>query len=77
MNRVTPIEMFSAAKEKMLEGREPVSKQDWQLIANFFAANIAPGTAIPSMKLLRVIFNMPLSEEEVVYITLFQQSLLN
>jgi len=68
----SPNEMLEEAKKQMLEGKEPVTKKDWQLVMNFFAANIAKGLEESACKLLKVIYSIPLEDNEVVQIAVFQ-----
>jgi len=65
---VSPNDMMAAAKEHMLNGREPESEYDWMLIVNFLAVNVQKDCAEPAIKLMRWMYDMPLSEEQVVYI---------
>jgi len=41
MKLVTPNEMMVKAKEAMLEGKEPKSKHDWEVLLNYIAHNVA------------------------------------
>jgi hypothetical protein len=69
---VSPNEMMRAAKDIMLEGREPESPNDWALIVNFVATNVAAGLEESASKLFRVLYSIPLTEEQVVKIAQFQ-----
>ena len=77
MGWVSPNDMLKAAKEHMLEGREPESREDWMLIMNFFAANVDSGSAEPACQLMCAIYDMPLSKVEVKEIVRFQLAQLN
>lgn len=52
-----PNQMFEAAKHHMLDDNEPKTHEDWQLVMNFFAANIDPQIAITGCKLMSVSFS--------------------
>lgn len=71
---VSPQELHDAACEQMLKGRKPQSTLDWQLVANFWAANIADGLAVAALPLLGLIFQCPLTKVELESIALFQAS---
>ena len=43
----TPDEMMDAAKEQMLDGRDPVTYTDWKLVVNFLGANLHEDAAVP------------------------------
>lgn len=72
MGRITPNELLANATEDMLDGRAPETPRDWALIMNYMAVNINPGSAEAACQLLRVIYSMPLSEDDVSDIVLFQ-----
>ena len=69
---VSPDEMIAAAKEIMLEGREPENVTDWSVVMNFCAGNLHPDTAHPVCQLLNVLYNMGLTQNEVATIVSFQ-----
>lgn len=69
---VSPNDMLAEAKKQMLEGREPVSREDWCLIMNFVAANVDSEVVGPCCKLFATLFNMPLSDSEIIQIMEFQ-----
>jgi hypothetical protein len=64
--------MIEAAKEHMLEGREPASEKDWALVMNFLAANTAEELAKPACRLMATLYDMPLTEEDVDAIVQYQ-----
>jgi len=64
--------MLAAAKEHMLEGREPSSQEDWELIVNFMAHNIAGGLELAAMKLLKRILEIPLDDLAIKMICEYQ-----
>ena len=72
MKLVSPNEMMSAAKDMMLDGREPESHEDWALLMNFLAANVAAEAALPACHVISQIYSMPLSRSEVTAIVEFQ-----
>lgn len=65
---ITPNEMFDAAKKTMLDGRDPKTRDEWVEIVNFVAFNTAIGVEVEVARLFRVLYKVPLSEEDVVYI---------
>jgi hypothetical protein len=69
---VSPNDMQKAALDAMLQGREPVSTEDWELCANFWAANISKGLETSAIPLLGMIFNCPLGKDVLVAIAKFQ-----
>ena len=79
----SPDEVLAAAKDAMLEGREPETEQDWAKIVNFMAANIHEGTRLPAIQLICKLYDIPLSEGYIENIVAFQslpaedQKLLN
>ena len=68
----SPNELFNAAKEYMLGGDEPISKSDWVLVMNFFAANIHKDVQPAALKLLRAIYDIPIGDEQIEDISKFQ-----
>jgi hypothetical protein len=71
---VSPNDMMAAAKEEMLEGREPESKEDWINIVRFLAVNIHRDLVHGALKLFRVMYHIPLTEREIRGIVSFQLS---
>ena len=69
---VSPQDMMDAAKRIMLEGKEPSSKHDWIQVINFFAVNIHPGLEQAACKLLKMIYDIPLEDDSIDAICLFQ-----
>lgn len=69
---ITPNEMIHEASEHMLDGRTPQSRDDWMLVINFVAFNVPEEMAMPSCLLLAVLFEMPVTEEDVEEIVQFQ-----
>lgn len=69
---VSPNELLEAAKEHMLQGREPASRYDWRLVLNFMAVNISAGLEVPACQLLANIYEMPFTPTEVEAIANFQ-----
>lgn len=68
----SPDELLAGAKEHMLHGRDPESEEDWAQVVNYFAFHIACGLEVEACKLLRVLYDIPLSEKYVVEIAEFQ-----
>jgi hypothetical protein len=69
---VSPNDMQKAARDQMLQGREPVSTEDWELCANFWAANISKGLETSAIPLLGMILNCPLDKDVLVTIAKYQ-----
>lgn len=65
---VSPNEMFKAAKDRMLNGKEPKTPEDWMRVVNFFACNIADGLELPATELMCKILHVPLKPETIKYI---------
>lgn len=68
----SPNELMEAAKEYMLQGRSPESREDWMLVMNFMAANIQWQVAEIACIVLAQVYQMPLSREEVKKIVAYQ-----
>jgi len=56
----TPSDIMTAAKE------------DYQRIMNFIAANVIPNAMLSACQLMRVIYEMPITEKQVIEIVEFQ-----
>ncbi len=69
---ISPNELLEAAKKEMLDDREPSTKDDWELIMNFMAFNIAHEIQPSALQVIAKIYNMPLSEDEIAKISEFQ-----
>lgn len=69
---VSPDEMVKAAKDMCLDGREPKTEIDYQIIANFCAANIGGGAEEPVLRLIGMIYDWPISSEHLTKIAAFQ-----
>ena len=72
---VSPNDMLQAAKEHMLEGRDPASNEEWTKVVNFVAFNVGAGTEQSICELFRMIFDIPLDEESVREIAEYQEQL--
>lgn len=70
----SPDEMFTAAKSFMLDGREPSTHKDWELVMNFFASNIAKGVEESACRLLKMIYDIPLDDDLINQIAEFQRN---
>ena len=68
----TPDEMMAGAREQMLDGREPSTRKDWQLVFNFLAANILPEAQPACLYLLAMMYDCPLTRPEIAEISEFQ-----
>ena len=70
---VSPNEMFEAAKDTMLDGREPNSNADWAKIMNFVAYNVTREIAMSVCVLFAKMYGCPLENETIEAIVKFQQ----
>lgn len=73
MNLVSPQQLMDAAKQQMLDGREPQTRQDWMKVVNFFAANVDPRCAA-AVEIVCALFDVPLTRAQVAEIVEFQLS---
>lgn len=71
---VSPNDLLEFSKKEMLEGREPETKTDWILVANCMAFNIDPSCSVPAMQVMGMIYDMPISKEELAEIATFQST---
>lgn len=71
---VSPNEMLEAGKIQMLDGKEPSNKEDWVMLFNFFAVNIANGLEEQACLLLGKIYGVPLTDDEIKSIVQFQHA---
>ena len=71
MKFISPNELHKAACDHMLAGKEPHTRHDWILVANFWAANAAPGFE-KALPILGILYNCPLKEVELLEIAQFQ-----
>jgi hypothetical protein len=62
---VSPNEMHDAAKKAMLDGRNPVTPQDWAKIVNFYAANVDHKVGTVAVKFLAHLMECPLPDEAI------------
>ena len=69
----SPNDVLEDAKRLMIDGREPQSEDDWILIVNCLAYNFSPDFVSPVLKILKVLYDIPLSYEEIEKIVEFQQ----
>lgn len=69
---VSPNQLHEAAKLHMLNGRDPVSKDDWSRCANFLAFNIEKGLEVTALPLLGMILEYPLTRDEMIKIAEYQ-----
>lgn len=57
----------------MLDGREPQSVDDWIRILNCVAANVALGMEESVCKVFKVMYGIPVDDNDVVAIAEFQR----
>jgi uncharacterized protein (DUF2237 family) len=69
---VSPNDIQKAAEEHMLAGQKPVTRDDWILCANFWAANIQKGLEEGAVPLMGLIFECPLTKDELLEVAKFQ-----
>lgn len=72
----SPNEIFEASKEQMLDGRDPATREDWMLLANFWAYNLAPEVVEPAMALMVMLYDAPLDPRALSEIIEFQRGAL-
>jgi hypothetical protein len=72
MRMISPNDLQQAAKDAMLEGREPASVHDWMLCANYWAANVQKGLETSILPVLGLLFDCPVSREDLVVIAEYQ-----
>jgi len=60
--------MIEAAKEMMIDGRDPNTEEDWALIVNFVAANTTPELADSVTRLMMKLFDCPLEAHKIEWI---------
>jgi hypothetical protein len=68
----SPEEFMQAAKDMQLDGREPETVDDWNTVMNFVAFNTARGSELAVCRLFKVLYDVPLAEEQLVMIVEFQ-----
>lgn len=69
---VSPNDMMDAAKQHMLNGAEPTTREDWLRIVNFLAANLDGNIALSAIKLMRMLYHMPITLDDIAQIVDFQ-----
>jgi len=74
---VSPDEMMAAGIIHMLDGHLPRSEEDWELLVNFFATNADPTIARSLCRLMKLIYDIPLSDDHIDQIVRFQISKYN
>ena len=58
----SPNEFLAAAKKHMLDGREPVTQEDYQKVLNFVAYNTAEGFEGDLTPFFALLYEMPVDE---------------
>jgi hypothetical protein len=71
---ISPNDLQANAIKIMLEGKEPVTERDWQMCANFWAANVAVAE-VEICKLMKRIFDCPISDDDIKQIAEYQAKL--
>lgn len=72
MKLVSPDEILQAAKDQMLDCREPTTVEDWVQVMNFVAYNVSSGVEKEVCRLFVLMYDIPLSEKFVEEIAEFQ-----
>jgi len=71
-NWISPDDLQKAAEGYMLDGRKPASHEDWMECCNFWAANISKGVEVPICRLMNMLFEAGLSDEEIKVVCAYQ-----
>jgi hypothetical protein len=71
-NLISPDYLLQEMSKLMLDGRKPESEDDWIRVVNGIAFNVEASVAGAACQLMRKIYDMPLSEENVDAIVAFQ-----
>jgi len=69
MGFVSPNELLQAAKDYELEGKEPITAHDWARVMAFFACNVDREVQPVALVLLAKIYDVPLTEDQVIKIS--------
>lgn len=69
---VSPNELMALARIHMLGGKEPETHRDYERVINFIAANLESEIALSACLLMRVLYDMPLSEGGITAIVDYQ-----
>lgn len=68
----SPNDLKKQAEEVMLDGREAETPRDWALLVNCWAANLPKDLALVEIRLMGMIFEIPISEADMEEIVLYQ-----
>jgi len=68
----SPDNLLKAAKDVMLEGRDPESDEDWQTVVNFWALNVHPDVQPSAIQLMCTLYKVPVTDGQVKEICKFQ-----
>jgi hypothetical protein len=71
---ISPNDLQANAIKVMLEGKAPVTERDWQLLINYWAANISVAEA-DICKLMKRLFDCPISDDDIKQIAEYQVKL--
>jgi len=71
---ISPKELLEAAKEMMLQGKEPSTQTDWIKVINFFSVNLVPDKEfqMACIKILVNILDIPVDNRTVDIIVDYQ-----
>jgi hypothetical protein len=68
----SPLEMMEGAKKLVLDGKEPITDEEWKKTVSFWAVNIHHAVQPSGIILLCKIMECPLSENQILHICLEQ-----
>lgn len=69
---VSPDQVMQAAKDQMLNGQEPKSHVDWVKVINFVAFNMDAILASSICRVMKTLYDIPLTDDEIEEIVEFQ-----
>lgn len=72
---VSPNDMQEAGIDIMLDGRQPKTEEDWLRLCNFWACNSHHGVEESICKLMALMFDAPIRDDQIVYIAQMQAEL--
>lgn len=65
-------ELMQYAMNSVLDGREPKTTEDWSKIVNYIAFNVETGKEAVVMAIMKALYSIPLTAEQIVAIIQFQ-----
>lgn len=70
MGMVSPNELLADAKQHMLYGAEPATKEDWCLVFYYMASIVHKEVQPAALQLIGKLYDQPLSDEEIEKISI-------